>query len=310
MIKRTLYFSSPAYISSTLTQLKVKIPAVEKNLPIDLREEFITTTPIEDIGLVILDNPQITITHRAIQALAENNCAIIFCDGRSMPHSLTLPMEGNTLLGERSRNQTNASLPTKKQLWQQTVQAKIANQSALLKSCTSTVTSNMERWATEVRSNDSTNLEARAAVYYWSNLFPKELSFIRDRDGAPPNNLLNYGYSILRAIIARALVGTGLLPALGIFHSNKYNAYALADDIMEPYRPYVDSVVLAIVRSGLDFTHLSKEVKYELLSIPTLDVSINNLTRPLINAATITTSSLYKCLIKEERKILYPQMAK
>lgn len=308
MIKRTLYIENPAYLSVSLSQLKIKFPEVEKNIPKDFSDRFTNSIPIEDIGVVILDNPQITITQKALQALNENNCAVIICDNQRMPYGLLLPLTNNTLQGERYRYQINSSTPLKKQLWQQTIQSKILNQATLLKEINNSQISNMTKWAKEVKSGDSTNLEARAAVYYWSNIFPNINSFIRDRYGGPPNNLLNYGYSILRSIIARALVGTGLLPTIGIHHRNKYNAYALADDIMEPYRPFVDSVVVKIINSGIDYSTLNRDIKIQLMSIPILDVSINNLKRPLQIAASITTSSLLKCFTKEDNRISYPKM--
>ncbi len=308
MIKRTLYIENPAYLSVSLSQLKIKFPEVEKNIPKDFSDRFTNSIPIEDIGVVILDNPQITITQKALQALNENNCAVIICDNQRMPYGLLLPLTNNTLQGERYRYQINSSTPLKKQLWQQTIQSKILNQATLLKEINNSQISNMTKWAKEVKSGDSTNLEARAAVYYWSNIFPNINSFIRDRYGEPPNNLLNYGYSILRSIIARALVGTGLLPTIGIHHRNKYNAYALADDIMEPYRPFVDSVVVKIINSGIDYSTLNRDIKIQLMSIPILDVSINNLKRPLQIAASITTSSLLKCFTKEDNRISYPKM--
>lgn len=308
MIKRTLYFENPAYLSLSQSQLKIKIPEVEKNLPKEFSERFTNSIPIEDIGVVILDNPQITITQGALQALNENNCAVIICDNSKMPYGLLLPLSNNTLQGERYRHQVNAPLPVKKQLWQQTVQSKILNQASLLNTKCNIGVSNMKKWANDVKSGDSTNLEARAAVYFWSNIFPIGLTFTRDRYGSPPNNLLNYGYSILRSIIARALVATGLLPTLGIHHRNKYNAYALADDIMEPYRPFVDSVVLDIIKSGVDYSQLSNDIKIKLLSIPLLDVKINELNRPLMIAASITTSSLLKCFTRETTKISFPKI--
>lgn len=166
----------------------------------------------------------------------------------------------------------------------------------------------MSVWANDVKSGDSDNLEARAAAYYWRNLFNPELNFIRDREGEPPNNLLNYGYAILRAVIARSLVISGLLPTLGIHHHNKYNAYCLADDIMEPYRPFVDELVIQIMKSGKDYTELSKEIKAQLLGIPTLDVIMEGKRMPLMIAASQTTSSLNKCFSGIIRKISYPEM--
>ena len=165
----------------------------------------------------------------------------------------------------------------------------------------------MKVWASEVKSGDSDNMEARAAAYYWKNLFPIE-GFNRDRDGISPNNLLNYGYAILRAVVARGLVTSGLLPTLGIHHHNRYNAYCLADDIMEPYRPYVDELVYNIVASDMDCNVLNKDLKAKLLMIPTLDVVIVGKRSPLMVAVSQTTASLYKCFSGELRKIVYPEM--
>ena len=197
-------------------------------------------------------------------------------------------------------------MPLKKQLWQQTVQAKIRNQAALLKSSRSVETGNMLSWANQVKSGDSENMEARAAAYYWRNLFSDTEGFIRDREGEFPNSLLNYGYAILRAIVARALVSSGMLPTWGIHHHNRYNAYCLADDIMEPYRPYVDRLVLRLIEKYPSVTELDAPLKRELLAVPVLDVTMEGLRRPLMVAVSQTTSSLYKCFSWELRKIIYP----
>lgn len=311
MIKRTLYFGNPAYLSLRNKQLVVKIPEVETNSEIaeTIKKEAVTTLPIEDIGVVVLDNKRITITTGVMDALLANNCALITCDDRSLPVGLLLPLCGNTTQSERFRHQIEASLPLKKQLWQQTVQSKISNQAAVLQTCREVRVDCMRVWAKDVRSGDSDNLEGRAATYYWKHLFGQYIEgFIRDREGIPPNNLLNYGYAILRAIIARALVSSGLLPTLGIHHHNRYNAYCLADDIMEPYRPYVDEHVFRLVqRKGLPSAELTRDWKAELLSIPTLDVVIGGKRSPLMVAATQTTASLYKCFSGEQRKVVYPE---
>jgi len=305
MIKKTLYFGNPTYLSLKNNQLVIKLPEVEKNdtIPESFKTDSIRTIPVEDIGVVILDNKQITVTHGVLEALLENNSAIITCDSSRMPAGLMLPLCGNTTQNERFRDQLNASLPLKKQLWQQTIQAKIENQAAILKQCRNAEIRNMLKWVTEVRSDDADNLEARAAAYYWANLFK---NFKRDRDGEPPNNLLNYGYAILRAVIARALVASGLLPTLGIHHHNRYNAYCLADDIMEPYRPFVDKLVVEMFDNKI--IELNKDAKSKLLIIPVIDVTINGQRSPLMIATGTTTSSLYKCFSGESRKIVYPEM--
>ena len=277
MIKKTLCFSNPAYLSLRDAQLVIKLPEVERatNLTEDFKKSTEVTRPIEDIGVVMLDHKQITITQGALEALLENNCAVITCDSSHMPVGLLLPLVGNTTQNERFRDQLDASLPLRKQLWQQTMQQKIRNQAAVLSKCSEAEIKCMQVWANDVRSGDPDNLEARAAVYYWKSLFGHIPGFIRDREGVAPNNLLNYGYAILRAVVARSLVASGLLPTLGIHHHNRYNAYCLADDIMEPYRPYVDCLVYDITEQyGVD-AELSRDIKAELLSIPTLDVVIS-----------------------------------
>lgn len=304
MIKRTLYFGNPAYLSMRLKQLVIRKP--DKDPP-DNNTDDVRTIPIEDIGVVILDHRQITVTQSLLEELLENNCAIITCSSNHLPAGLMLPLYGHTLQNERFRQQINASLPLKKQLWQQTVQSKISNQASVLKYATGEEHNNMKVWATDVKSGDTGNMEARAAAYYWKTIFPENKDFIRDRYEGEPNNLLNYGYAILRAIVARALVSSGLLPTLGIHHHNRYNAYCLADDIMEPYRPYVDKTVLDIY-SSRENLELTPEMKTILLSIPTMEVNINGKRSPLMVAASMTAASLAKCFNGEIRKIAYPEM--
>lgn len=302
MIKRTLYFGNPAYLSLKNAQLVVKIPNAEG-------DDTVRTIPIEDIGFVILDNPQITITHGTLGALVENNTAVVTCDSRHMPAGLLLPSEGNTTQSERYRNQIEASIPLRKQIWQQTIQAKIRNQAAALEKRRGKKFGNMLAWADDVRSGDSENLEARAAVFYWDNLFAVEIDkFRRDPDGDMPNSMLNYGYAILRAIIARALVGSGLLPTLGVHHRNRYNAYCLADDIMEPYRPYVDLMVCDLLNDIGMPKEMNRDIKARLLTIPTIDVMIDGKRSPLMIAASQTTASLARCYAGEIRKVSYPEM--
>lgn len=314
MIKRTLYFSNPAYLSKKDDQLVIK-PANEKtnaepNSESDPNQKYLVRSnenkiPIEDIGIIILDNQQITISHGLLNSLLHNNCAVVTCDSRHHPTGLMLPLESHQEQSERFRAQIEASEPLKKQLWQQTVSAKITNQAMVLAK-RKKHNDNLKRWAKNIRSGDPDNLEGRAAAYYWKNIFSQSLQFTRDRYGQPPNNLFNYGYAILRATVARGLVASGLLPTLGIHHHNKYNAYCLADDIMEPYRPFVDDVVATIFENGEDFTELNPSVKKQLLTIPALEIIIDNERSPLMVGLQRTTSSLAKCFAGETRKIMYP----
>ncbi len=307
MIKRTIYFENPAYLSLKDSQLAIRLPEVEKsNVPGSFKDASVHTIPIEDIGVLILDNKQITITQGLLEALLKNNVAVITCGSNHMPLGLYLPLEGNTTQSERTQAQVDASLPLKKQLWQQTVEAKIENQAYVLHNCRNETVKNMLIWSKQVKSGDSENLEGRAAAYYWANLFREIKGFRRGREGIPPNNLLNYGYAVLRAVIARSLVGSGLFPALGIHHHNRYNAFCLADDVMEPYRPFVDKLVVEIVDSGCDYENITKEIKIKLLKIPVMDVVINGTRSPLMLAARQTSASLARCYLGEIRKIAYP----
>ena len=292
MIKRVLCFENPARLSLKLAQMVVELQDVTRTLP------------IEDIGVVILDHKQITITHALIDALLANNVAIVTSNDKHLPVGLMLPLDGNTLQSERFRAQIDASEPLKKQMWQQTIVAKILGQAHVLG--TQLIKhNNMLKWAKDVRSGDPENMEARAAAFYWRNMFEKD-AFIRDPQGLPPNNLLNYGYSIVRAMMARALVGTGLLPTLGIHHHSRYDAYCLADDIMEPYRPFVDMKVLEIWKNGGITSDISSDQKRELLGITTMDVSISGHRSPMMLAIQTTAQSVQKCFSGEARKIIYP----
>lgn len=309
MIKKTLYFGNPAYLSMRDNQLVVKLPEVEKNtkLPENFKKGSESLFPIEDLGVVVLDHKQITITHGLMEKLLENNTALLTCDNTRMPVGLMLPLSGNTTQAERFNTQINATDPLKKNLWQQTIKAKIINQAKVLSQFRSCNTRNMMHWANEVKSGDPDNFEGRAAAYYWKEAFPQIENFTRGREGYPPNNLLNYGYAILRAIIARSLVGSGLLPTLGIHHHNRYNAYCLADDIMEPYRPFVDALVFSIVDSGDDYSVLTTPIKSKMLQIPVLDVMIGKKQSPLMIAAGQTSASLNQCFEGKLRKIKYPE---
>ncbi len=298
MIKRTLFFGNPAYLSTRNEQLVVKFPAEEKAE---------VTIPIEDLGYIVLEDPQITITNGLLMKLVQNKTAVITCDKQHLPCSFLQPLVGHTEQTERIRYQLEASLPLKKNLWQQTVQVKIENQAAHLRGRNKNELK-LKRWASEVKSGDGDNHEAYAAAYYFQNIYSDLVSdFSRNQKGMAPNNLLNYGYAILRAVVARALVSSGMLPSVGIFHRNKYNAFCLADDIMEPYRIYVDAVVYEILETGANVEELTTAIKSQLLTIPALDVFIDDKWSPLMTAVSRTTNSLHDCFKGGSRKILYPQ---
>lgn len=295
MIKRTVFFGNPAYLSTKNEQIVISYPD---------KEQETKTVAIEDIGVLVLENQQITITNGLLEKLIHNNVALINCDQYHLPIGLLMPLNGHTEQSERFKNQINASAPLKKNLWQQTISSKIMNQAGVLKE-KGIPMRKMELWAKEVTSGDTLNHESRAAVYYWKNLIQLE-NFTRGQKGIPPNNLLNYGYAILRAITARAIVSSGMLPTMGIFHRNKYNAYCLADDIMEPYRPYVDLIVCHIMETEDTFEELTIDIKKQLLSIANIDVFIDGKNSPLMVAMSRTTHSLHECFEGKTRKILYP----
>lgn len=302
MIKKTLCFSNRAHLCCRNRQIIIKIDDPATGKP----QEH--TRPIEDIGVIVIESEQVTLSSYLISALLENKVAIIICNDKHMPAGLMLPLVGNTEQSEKYDAQITASLPLKKQLWQQTIAMKIRNQGAVLKKVNNLEIGNMLAWSSQVRSGDPDNLEGRAAAYYWRNLFGEDSGFVRRQEGDDPNGLLNYGYAILRAVIARSLVASGLIPTLGIHHSNKYNAYCLADDIMEPYRPYVDLMVVNLIRKFHLPPEISKETKKHLLTIPTIDVKMGKLSRPLMVAASMTTASLAKCYLGETRKLVYPEI--
>lgn len=309
MIKRTLYFGNPAYLSTRLDQLLVRLPVVEKNpdLPESFKKEAEATIAIEDIGIVILDHQQVIISQALLAKLLDNNVAVVTCNHTHHPTGLLLNLDGNSLQSQRFQAQVEASEPLKKQLWQQTIKAKIRNQAALLKQQGYEI-ENMLHWADNVKSGDPDNLEGRSSAWYWAHLFAPKLDFIRNPSGMPPNNLLNYAYAIVRATVARSLVGSGLLPTLGIFHRNQYNAYCLADDVMEPFRPYADQLVVQIVKGDVPYEELTTELKRKMLALPAIDVTVQGETSPLMVAVQRTTASLARCFLGETRKISYPEL--
>lgn len=297
MIKRTLFFGNPVYLSTKHEQLVVNFPEEDKKE---------VTIPIEDLGYVVLEDPQITITNGLMMKLVQNKTAVITCDKQHLPCGFLQPLVGHSEQTERMRFQLNASVPLKKQLWQQTITTKVDNQANhLLQQGKRAL--KLKRWAKEVKSGDLGNVEAIAAAYYFQSLFDEVEGFSRNQKGVPPNNLLNYGYAILRAVAARSLVSSGLLPSVGIFHSNKYNAFCLADDVMEPYRPFVDAIVFDIVGTGCNFEELTRSLKAELLCIPAMDVVIDGKQSPLMVAMSRTTNSLFECFAGISRKVLYPE---
>ena len=294
MLKRTLLFTSPVYLSLKNEQLVVCF----KDTPDDKR-----TIPIEDIGFVLIDNPMVSITMPLVNKLADNNVALIFCNEKSMPNAMLQNLDTHSLQCEILNKQIAIGEVLRKNLWKQTVEAKIKNQSKLLMKLGKDGNV-LKPYYSNVKSGDADNREGAAARIYWMRLFGND--FVRDRNLPGINSLLNYGYTILRAATTRALMGAGLLPAIGIFHHNRSNAFPLADDIMEPYRPYVDEIVYDMFNDGI--TELNQKSKSSLLHVLFCDTHFSKVTRPLSIALTITAASLVKCYSKEMNKISYPLM--
>ena len=292
MLKRTLFFSQPYQLSLRNNQMII----TTKEMP-DMQRSI----PIEDIGFVILEHQQTNITLPLLNALSDNNVAVIFCGSDFMPNAMLMNLDSNKTQSENYRHQINASEPLKKNLWKQIVEYKIRNQANLLNKLGKDG-EKLKPLYTNIKSGDTDNREGIAAKIYWTELFGND--FIRSREGDSPNNLLNYGYTLLRAATARSIMGSGLYPAFGIFHRNRYNAFPLADDIMEPYRPYVDEIVFNLYANGVK--ELTKETKTQLLHILFTDTKFENTTRPLDIGLTMTTASLAKCFAGTQKKISYP----
>lgn len=273
---------------------------------VEMRETGETkSATVEDLGFVVLEHQQISISLPLIDELVKNNVAVIFCNNAYHPASMLLNLNGHHLQQEIFSKQIEATSPLKKNLWKQTVEAKIKNQAGLLKKLGKD-DKKVGWFATNVKSGDVENREGAAARAYWPILFGDQ--FTRERYGDPPNNMLNYGYAILRAAVARSLAGSGLLATLGIHHHNRYNAFCLADDIMEPYRPFVDGLVFDLTHQLEDITELTTEIKLVLLKILTLDIKINKSIRPLSVGLSNTTASLARCYVGQAKKIIYPKL--
>ncbi len=282
MIKRIVEISAaPTYISVKDMQLVLK-----------QKGEIIGSIPIEDLGVLMVDHPGCTYSHAALNELLANNVAVVICGKNHHPNGLLLPLDTHSVQSERYRVQIAAKVPVKKRLWKQLVQAKIRHQAWCLDCCERKGGDGLRALAGKVRSGDAENHEAQAAARYWKALFGSD--FRRKRDGLPPNGMLNYGYTVLRAAVARALCSGGLHPSFGLHHHNRYNAYPLADDMMEPFRPMVDSLVFRLWQQG--DVCVTQSVKQVLLGVLTQDVCLGEDKRPLMNALHMLSASLYRVL--------------
>jgi len=266
--------------------------------------EVVGSVPIEDLGVLIVNHPGCTYSHAALNELLANNVAVVICGKNHHPHGLLLPLDGHSLQSERYRVQTSAKIPVKKRLWKQLVQAKIRHQAWCLDVCEKAGGDGLRLLATKVKSGDKENREAQAAARYWKCLMGKD--FRRQRDGLSPNGMLNYGYTVLRAAVARSLCGSGLHPSFGLHHHNRYNAYPLADDVMEPFRPLIDYHVFQFRVQGEN--NVTPEVKKALLGVLSQDVFLAGEKRPLMNALQFLSANLLRSLAGDDPALVIPTL--
>lgn len=298
MLKRIIYCESPSYLKIKDKQLKIEYK--NKEIPV-------STIPIEDIGILLLDNNQITITSAVIKLLQDNKVAFIICDDTHMPSGLMLPIDGNSLQQERIHLQINLNNNSKNKLWKQIIIHKIQNQAQLLVN-SSKNPMRLNFLSKQIKLGDSTNREAHASIYYWKNIFKDKIEkFHRDKNGHYPNNLLNYGYMILRSIIAKNIVSAGLSPTIGIFHKNQFNTFCLADDLIEPFRPFVDKVVLDLINSNNKEEILTKEQRKALINIITMEIISKGEKTSLMLAIQNFINSYIKFLKQEQEELDFPK---
>lgn len=275
-----------------------------------------SSIPCEDIGVLVVDHSGVTYTHSVFTELLRCGAAIVLCGGNHQPNGMLLPLESNTLQAERFAQQIKAKEPVKKKLWQQIVRAKIKHQAKIV-GRDSDVYRTLMALREQVRSGDPDNIEAQASRKFWpvfiTNITDPSTAlggttFHRGRDGPPPNNLLNYGYMVMRAAVARALCSAGLLPCLGIHHHNRYNAFCLADDVMEPFRGFVEAKVKEIVQSGEDCEELTQTIKAILLEVLYEEVEIAGFKGPLMVGLHRTAASLQRCFAGEQKEMELPKL--
>lgn len=310
MTKRFVYVSNPAYLHKDNNQMWLRPPE-------DSGREA-QKVAIEDVAVLMLDNAQLTISSGLLRALLEHNAAVVLCDESHLPIGMFLNLDGHREQTKIHKAQLSASKSLQYNLWKQTIAAKIKNQAAHLRQ-RGLPDKRLRVLLEKLKPGDTENCEAQAARSYWNYLFSPlsiplsnpnlaEGYFLRGQHGDPPNNLLNFGYTVLRSMMARSLVGSGLLPALGIFHRNQYNSFCLADDIMEPYRPFVDALVYEVLEAEMAYRTMTREVRAYLLKLPQLKTRIGEFEGPLEVCLRHTTSSLRKCFLGESRKLKFPEI--
>jgi CRISPR-associated protein Cas1 len=289
-----------------ISQAKTHIAIRYGQLVVNQDKKEISSIPCEDIGVLLVDHSGVTYTHSVFTELLRCGAAVVLCGGNHQPNGMLLPLESNTLQAERFAQQIEVKEPVKKKLWQQIVRAKIKHQAKIV-GRDSDVYKSLMALREQVRSGDPDNIEAQASRKYWP-VYISTIDFKRDIDGPPPNNLLNYGYMVMRAAVARALCSAGLLPCLGIHHHNRYNAFCLADDVMEPFRGFVETKAKEIVQGGEDCTELTQTIKARLLEVLYQEVTIGETSGPLMVGLHRTAASLQRCFAGEQKEIELPEL--
>ena len=292
MIKRIVDISEQAYLH-----------VANKQLNVDKNGQTVAKIAIEDLGILILQHPAITITQTVITLCQHNNVAIIFCDERHLPLSITLPLwSGHSLHTKVLKQQIASKIPRRKRLWQQVIKAKISEQATTIEQA-GLQSNKLRSLANNVKSGDPENLESQAAQVYWKRLMGN--NFRRDTKAEGINSVLNYGYSIMRAMVARALVGTGLHPAIGLHHRNQYNGLCLADDIMEPFRPWVDAIIYNEKQSNPKI-QVTKEIKQKLLGMLSQQVVYDGKKMPLMISINYLVAQLKYSLTETYKPLYFP----
>ncbi len=307
MIKRTVEISQrPVHLTVRDRQLLLLAKEDAATALSARPDNLLSAVPCEDVGLLLVEHLGTSYSHAALLTLIESDAAVVLCGRDHLPAGLLLPLGEHTQVVWRIHDQLAMPRPLRKQLWRQLVVAKVRAQAANLPAGAGP-RARLLALAREVRSGDPTNVEAQAARIYWSawrSGLAGPADFRRDPDGPSPNNLLNYGYAVLRAAVARAIVSAGLLPALGIHHANRSNAFCLADDLVEPLRPLVDYRVAQWVRDGQ--TELTPQVKRSLLELLTDEMRTGEQSGPLMVALHRYVASLVRCLTGEATRLTIP----
>lgn len=276
------------------------------NLCVEPEGQAEVSMPLSDIAVLVVSHPQIRYTHAVLAGLAEAGGVFVTCNRDRLPIGMLMPLEGHYVQVERFAAQAAAPLPLKKRLWQQIVQAKILSQSRLLAELHGS-DFGLAALAPAVRSGDPSNIEARAARRYWQLLF-SDKEFRRDRDAEDQNRLLNYGYAVLRALVARALCGAGLHPSLGIHHHNKYSTYCLADDLMESLRPVVDRIAVELAGQFSSGAELERAAKRAVIEALLGRYKLAGEQRTLFDISARMATSLADCFLGTSKKLALPEV--